>query len=103
LARSLAGNGPFFCARAAKDNNGQTVSWVVHEPRGVRVKRAAAWRQAAARYETTTETFMTRIAKILAATVVAFAVLVPAIADAQLHHHVCHFDHHHHRSCHWEH
>ncbi|MFP6561381.1 HHHH-motif protein [Paraburkholderia sp. B3] len=43
---------------------------------------------------------MTRIARILAATTVAFAVLTPAIANAHSHR-VCHFDHHHHRVCHW--
>ncbi|WP_010094402.1 HHHH-motif protein [Burkholderia ubonensis] len=43
---------------------------------------------------------MNRIAKILAATIVACAVLAPAIAEAHPHR-VCHFDHHHHRACRW--
>ncbi|MGU7774221.1 HHHH-motif protein [Burkholderia sp. MR1-5-21] len=43
---------------------------------------------------------MSRIAKILTATVVACAVLAPAIAEAHSHK-VCHVDHHHHRVCRW--
>jgi hypothetical protein len=43
---------------------------------------------------------MIRIARMLAATVVALVVLTPALAEAHPHR-VCHFDHHHHRSCHW--
>jgi hypothetical protein len=43
---------------------------------------------------------MIRIAKILAATAVALAVLMPTIASANPHR-VCHFDRHHHRVCHW--
>jgi hypothetical protein len=43
---------------------------------------------------------MKYIAKILALTAVAFAVLAPALAEAHSHQ-VCHYDHHHHRVCHW--
>ncbi|MBR7962238.1 hypothetical protein KDW55_18090 [Burkholderia sp. AU19243] len=43
---------------------------------------------------------MTRIAKILTAAAVAGAVLMPALAEAHSHR-VCHFDHHHHRTCRW--
>ncbi|WP_186308742.1 HHHH-motif protein [Paraburkholderia sp. BCC1885] len=40
------------------------------------------------------------VAKILAATAVAFVVLAPALAEAHSHK-VCHYDHHHHRVCRW--
>ncbi|WP_196482289.1 HHHH-motif protein [Burkholderia cepacia] len=43
---------------------------------------------------------MKRIAKILTATALACAVLVPALAEAHSHR-VCHVDHHHHRVCRW--
>ncbi|WP_175722384.1 HHHH-motif protein [Burkholderia ambifaria] len=45
---------------------------------------------------------MNRIAKILTATALACAVLVPALTEAHSHR-ACHFNHHHHRVCHWVH
>jgi hypothetical protein len=89
--------------RQLRSSTGDAMSKIVNCPQG---RCTACRRPALRRYQpdhrlTIRESFtMNRIAKILTATALACAVLVPALAEAHSHR-VCHFDHHHHRVCRW--
>ncbi|ABI91014.1 hypothetical protein Bamb_5467 [Burkholderia ambifaria AMMD] len=84
--------------RAADVKDRQLRAGAVHGDRVIGVKQIPAGSPA----DLSRRMSMNRIAKILTATALACAVLVPALAEAHSHR-VCHFNYHHHRVCHWVH